>query len=310
MAHLNSYRQGWQSENLALYFMYQFSFVARPWNSADDIGADYYCTLFEVVESRYLHPKGAFAMQIKSASDDIDISNKVDYFSNLQMPFFIGVVDKKAGTMDVYSGEYIPLFFCLVGNPLTPSNTERYRGEDTKVLFRCTVEQPDPDNYYQLDGASYILHFPFVARVTLDRKDEGVRALSNAIRDRSVYAQANIAALKIGSYVFSHFGTEQKTTVAGSTSINTFRINLQHRLAETFHNLTYLFKKEKAKFDVEEFRRYERAFKAAQFNPIDPLLERTYSEAKALIDAPKGPSLGTSDHYGDTARGASASNGV
>lgn len=50
MGHLYNYREGWQSENLANYILSKFSFVAQPTNVSNDIGTDFYCTLFKVTK--------------------------------------------------------------------------------------------------------------------------------------------------------------------------------------------------------------------------------------------------------------------
>ena len=80
MPHLGSFRKGWQSENLARFILYKFSFVAHPSTVADDVGSDFFCTLFEVHrEGRhdYLLPKNSFAIQVKSSVGKIDVTDKL-----------------------------------------------------------------------------------------------------------------------------------------------------------------------------------------------------------------------------------------
>ena len=79
---------------MARFILSRISFVAHPATVADDVGSDFYCTLFETVEDageKYLIPRNAFAVQIKSNPDGFPVSNKASYFSELEVPFFIGV---------------------------------------------------------------------------------------------------------------------------------------------------------------------------------------------------------------------------
>ena len=76
MLHLASFRKGWENENLAKFILSKFSFVANPSTVADDIGSDFLCTLFRIERENnkdYLLPLNAFAIQIKSNTDDIDV---------------------------------------------------------------------------------------------------------------------------------------------------------------------------------------------------------------------------------------------
>ena len=81
MAHLGSFRKGWQSENVARFLLSKFSFLAHPSAVSDDIGSDFFCTIFQVHKEGshdYLIPDHSFAIQIKSNSRPIDVSNKLE----------------------------------------------------------------------------------------------------------------------------------------------------------------------------------------------------------------------------------------
>lgn len=59
MSYLASFRKGWESENLARFILSRFAFVAHPSTVSDDIGSDFFCTLFEVKREKkhdYLSP--------------------------------------------------------------------------------------------------------------------------------------------------------------------------------------------------------------------------------------------------------------
>lgn len=111
MSHLLKFRKGWQSEHIAKFILSKFSFIAEPSTVADDLGTDFFCTLFNIQGGEYLVPQNSFAIQIKSDNKNIDITKKVPYIQGLEIPFFVGVVSKKDLTLQIYSGESIPHFF-------------------------------------------------------------------------------------------------------------------------------------------------------------------------------------------------------
>ncbi len=82
MAHQSSRRLGWQSRNLARSLLYKFAFLAEPVQVADDVGVDFFCTLFTLVVDRTnasLMSKSSFAIQVKSKrrSDKTDLVNRL-----------------------------------------------------------------------------------------------------------------------------------------------------------------------------------------------------------------------------------------
>src|SRR5882762_2522416 len=104
MAHLLTPRKGWENEKLASYLLSRFSFVAQPTSVADDLGSDFFCTIFEIHDSSgtdVLVPRSSFAIQVKSSISEVSMDNKIDYLDRLQMPFFIGVVTQSPGVMRV-----------------------------------------------------------------------------------------------------------------------------------------------------------------------------------------------------------------
>jgi len=126
--HLYSFHSGWKSENLASYLLSRFSFISNPLKVGDDIGFDFFCTQYDH-QDNYLIPKNSFHIQIKSNTDDIPVSkinpknkNKVSslypFLKELNVPFYIGVVDKDLAKLVVYSGFVIPYFLALYGPDL------------------------------------------------------------------------------------------------------------------------------------------------------------------------------------------------
>jgi hypothetical protein len=62
-------------------------------------------------------PRNSFPIQIKSSADRFDVSGKLDYPQGIEVPFFVGVVDREKLSITIYSGEYIPALFSLKGIP-------------------------------------------------------------------------------------------------------------------------------------------------------------------------------------------------
>jgi|ERR1039458_9775 hypothetical protein len=119
MSHLYTVRTGWEGERLAHYLLSRFSFVAQPTTIADDVGADFYCTIFDIVESTppMVEPRTSFAIQVKSNADKIEAHNKVRYLQHLEMPFFLGIVDQTAAGLSIYSAEHFPMMTAVYGFP-------------------------------------------------------------------------------------------------------------------------------------------------------------------------------------------------
>jgi hypothetical protein len=112
MPHQRSFRLGWQSQNLARFILYNFAFLAEPVQVADDIGIDFFCTLFETrceATNVALIPRNSFAIQIKSESKSakIDLTGYLPYLQSMELPFFIGVVNRDNLTLAFYSGELV-----------------------------------------------------------------------------------------------------------------------------------------------------------------------------------------------------------
>ncbi len=117
MSHLGKFRKGWENEHLASFLLSRISFVANPLTVTDDVGSDFFCTLFEVSEADQLFPRSSFAIQIKSSKDQIDATGKIEHLRKLELPFFVGVVDQRNLRLSIYSGDYLPIFFSHYGIP-------------------------------------------------------------------------------------------------------------------------------------------------------------------------------------------------
>jgi hypothetical protein len=119
MGHLYTVRTGWEAERLAHYLLSRFSFVAQPTTIADDVGSDFYCTIFDILDSKppTVEPRTSFAIQVKSNADKIEVHNKVQYLFHLEIPFFLGIVDQSAAELKIYSAERFPMMTAVYGIP-------------------------------------------------------------------------------------------------------------------------------------------------------------------------------------------------
>src|SRR5688500_15331354 len=99
-------RKGWENEHLAAFLLSRLAFVASPKTVSDDIGTDLFCTLFEHQQRadgiKLIVPRSSFAVQVKSSMEPVDQAPRLDYLARLEMPYYLGVVDQPALTLDVF----------------------------------------------------------------------------------------------------------------------------------------------------------------------------------------------------------------
>lgn len=88
MPHLAVTRRGWQNEHLSAFLLSKIAFVAHPSKIGDDLGSDFFCTLFESIKqkkSEFLVPKNSFAIQIKSRGKSLIVTKQLEYLKRLEM---------------------------------------------------------------------------------------------------------------------------------------------------------------------------------------------------------------------------------
>ncbi len=192
-AHLASYRKGWQSENLARYILSNFAFIAQPSTVSDDLGSDFFCTIFTSItegNNRYLMPKESFAIQIKSNSKrQKRIPGKAEYLKNLEIPFFIGTFDKKYSELHIYSGEYLIPYF--IDNPSIG-----------KLQIRLCLAADCYDNLYRDDNGISIINFPLIARMGMNPKSLEFTAAVNTIAKTCRIISDNITRRNNKEFIF------------------------------------------------------------------------------------------------------------
>lgn len=251
MSHLASFRKGWESENLARFILYKFSFIAHPATVSDDIGSDYFCTLFHIhKEGRhdYLIPKNSFGIQIKSDTKDLDATNKIEYLANLEIPLFIGVVDRNSLCLSIYSGEYLPAFISFKG---LPNNL------NIRLIERSEL-QKSGDYFIDNGNESYTLLFPKVVDICANVSRYELNQIIQILSNLCSLIQDNISSKRNHEYIFAHYGggPDDVFMFAGPGSVQYFRQNYFKRLTEVFYNLEWLLNANPEAFDINEFRIY------------------------------------------------------
>ena len=191
--HLVSFRKGWESENLARYILSKFSFIANPATVSDDIGSDFFCNLFQIIEEKgheYLQPQNAFAIQIKSKSsyNKIEISKKIKYLESLKTPFFIGVIDRDKLILTIYSGEYLPELFSF-----------KY---PEKLEIALCEEIIDFNYYIRRLDADFTIKFPKVVEIKADICKKDLKEIIETISNLCDRIQKNIASRNNNEFIF------------------------------------------------------------------------------------------------------------
>lgn len=277
MPHLAVPRKGWENERLAAFLLSQIAFVAHPMSVADDVGSDFFCTIFEPTEqngTQLLFPLNSFAVQINSSRKDMDVTNKINYLRRLELPFFLGVIHRSDLSLCLYSGEYLPMMFSKCGRPhrlkLSPTNDVRLAH---RKPFACS------------DGSRCTLNLPLVGKIvvgdtgdTLSRNRSGLRRLCSRMH-------SNISTWKLDEYVFRLSSHRAVQIMAGSRSAKTFRHNFYLRLAEVFYNLEWLLRNQSSDFNPDEFKMYERMYKdmIKSRSDLPNVVSKMYEHLKELV---------------------------
>jgi hypothetical protein len=194
---------------------------------------------------KYLLPKSSFAIQIKSNADRFDFTNKIEFLMNLELPFFVGVVNRDSMILDVYSGEYIPIFLA-------------YKGRKVEELSIEPTSEVSHENYSEETGTGgFILRFPKVTEISAEAEADDLHDKVADFSSLCYFIQMSIASGRSCEYIFKIRDTNRVAILAGKGSVTKFRENFIKRLAEVFHNLGWLYQNRRADFDINEYKIYK-----------------------------------------------------
>jgi len=277
-------RRGWDREKLAEYILSRVCFVAKPSTVSDDLGSDFFCTLFRLEEKDgrdYPLPLSSFAIQIKSNDDPFDFSANITYLKDLEIPFFWGVLNESTKRLSVFSGENLPIFFPHVG---------QVRKLKIKPLERSQMSKP-----YDLKEGSqdnYTVMFPMILNIDIDSTREVLNRNVATLQEMCSLIHRNISTRKTEEYIFDGYDGKSVTILAGPGSVKQYRNNFMKRLAENFYNLKWSYdkcpngKKHTAKKEIiEEFKIYEDIYVKIRnvYRDIPPYLNKIYEELKNIL---------------------------
>jgi hypothetical protein len=285
MAHLAVVRKGWVAENLARFILSKFSFVAHPATVADDVGSDFFCTLFEPRKGRsrtQLWPQSSFAIQVKANAARFGIKGRLEYIDQLEMPYFVGVASLKRMTLTIYSGEYMPIFL-----------SEGFRGIATPVLaVPCSQTGASLETYRERSrGGGCLLKLPQIVEVGASANGEELTAKVKHLRQACSRAYTHIVSKSNGEYLFKEVRDNMASALvlAGRTSVRQYRENLQDRLGEAFQNLKWTYENAQKEFCEAEFTAYETLLSRLKeleqaIGPVPDYVLTYYRGLKDLID--------------------------
>lgn len=272
MAHLSVIRRGWQNEHLAAFLLSRFAFVASPLKIGDDLGADFFCTYFETItenKREYLSPKNTFAIQVKSSKRIIDITKHIKYFLGIELPFFVGIVNQMKSNITIYSAEYLPIF-------LHKENLNTLKALKLKL---CPFHNFSPENYYIEENKKkkFQLLCPKVATLSTEMEDNDINEETVLLKKTIKRIHKNISSIASHEYILE-VGPDGnlQLILAGSGSYRVFRDNFKKRLSEVFHNLECIYNIQISKFDINEFKFYEKIY--------DEMLDREEELPSYLTD--------------------------
>jgi len=278
MPHLASFKSGWESENLARFILCKFSFIANPASVSDDIGIDFFCTLFQrrlINTKEFLIPRNSFAIQIKSNTNKLDFTDKVQYLEQLELPFLIGIVDRSEMKLTMYSGEYIPLLFSQIGPP-------KYIEIDFQER-----DLVNSNNYFRQEGEKITLTFPKTIELTATIDRDELIQVTDVLFNVITLIQDNISSKRNGEYIFRLIppNLAEAFIHAGPGSFRHFRKNFLFRLAEVYYNLAWIYINRPNEFNNEEYSLYRKLYEDLEkcYHPLPNVVKYSHIELEKVV---------------------------
>ena len=292
MAPLYGFHIGWENEQLAHFLLSRFSFVAHPATIGDDVGSDFYCTIFDILDSEppKIEPRISFAIQVKSNADTTSAGNKIVYLHQLEVPFFVGVVDQATASLKIYSAECLPMMFANYGYPGSLSlrlvdKPHRYQSAATYVEEQGASQEV---GYWETELAArrLVLHCFHVCTFNTAEGRGEIRPKVEELLAVCRRATMNIGSKRVEENLLD-WPDGGITIHAGSGSAMHFRDNILKRLAEAFANFEWILDNDPSKFNLDEFKAYEEFFVALTRFEVTKALSVTselYKIARELVD--------------------------
>ncbi len=201
----------------------------------------------------------------KAANEKIDARNKINYFDQLEVLFFVGVVDQATASLRIYSAECLPMMFANYGRPLSLSlrlvdTLHRYQSPETyvelhggrsrKLLLGCRTGSKK--TRAQLLSRMYPEHVGKPWRDLAQRR-EVAGSLSEGHAEHRVEARRGDT--------FTSGLTTLSRLLVGQGSAKHFRDNAFRRVAEAFVNFSWILENNPAKFGLERVQGLREVFR-------------------------------------------------
>jgi hypothetical protein len=266
-------KRGWENEHLAAYLLSQIAFIGHPLTVSDDVGSDFICTLFEATSENgieRLFPRRSFAIQIKSNLESIQATNKIDYLLGLELPFFVGVIERSLLRLSIFSGDFLPVLFSHYGTPSSLS-----------LVLDSGVEIANP--YEGSPEGPCTLRLRHVCDLSASDPSERLREKATTMSGLCKRMHGNLSSLAVDEYIFRLDDENRAVNIAaGPCSVLKFRYNFYLRLAEAFYNFEWILENPSLPFDQSEFEIYERLFNdlVSLRCGLPPVLEGVYRRVK------------------------------
>lgn len=117
MAHLRSFREGWNHERFAQFVLGKVSFISTPDTVGDDTGFDISGFFIKPhpTKPKQILPFLPYVIQVKPPSwDDSNyIQKHLHELAVIGVPYYVGVVQPDTQTIDIYSGKGLQALFSL-----------------------------------------------------------------------------------------------------------------------------------------------------------------------------------------------------
>lgn len=131
--------------------------------------------------------------------------------------------------MDVYSAELLPLLFSDIGKP------------ERLSLIPVAKSDFDPEKYCERFGDKGIrLRCPLITTLSAEDDRSMLTTKVGALLDVCTRTLGNIATRLGEEHIYDLDGKGNLKIVAGSGSVNYFRMNFIKRLGEVFYNLNWI----------------------------------------------------------------------
>ena len=212
---------------------------------------------------------------MKSNQDRIEFHDKAHYLHNLEIPFFVGVVNEARADLKIYSAERFPIMTAVYGL--------------REKLWLRPVDVDDPQNWCdaETDPSGVTLDCYHVCTFSTAEERNDIRPRVGKLVALCQRAAANIRSRRCEEHIYEWNNEAAPfSIVAGVGSIEHFRDNIYKRLAEAFYNFEFLLNEQPENFNLAEFQVYEKfhlTLMASYKRPILGLANDMYLKIKPVI---------------------------